>query len=107
MVDYPDLSSLNNQSGIGGILSLPNNSYPYFWAWILAGLGAIITMTIYFKDKEKTGRGKILSAMSVASFTVVLLSAIGTVVGFISVEIMIYVLVISSIIIGIWWFSVK
>jgi len=107
MVNYPDLSNLNNQSGIGGLMSLPNSSYPFFWAWILGGIWVIISLTMYFSEKEKIGRGKILSSMSVASFVIVLLSTIGTILGIVSVDIMIYILVISSIIIGIWWFSVK
>lgn len=107
MVDYPDLSNLNNQSGIGGLLSLPNASYPYFWAWILVGIWIIITLTLYFKEKEKIGRGKILSAMSVASIAIIVLAVLGSVVGIVSTEIMVYVLVISAIIIAVWWFSIK
>ena len=107
MVDYPDLSNLNNQSGIGGLLSLPNASYPYFWAWILGGIWFILTLSLYFSDKEKIGKGQILSAMSISCFAIILLSAIGTIVGFVSVDIIIYILVISLIIIAVWWYSVR
>ncbi len=105
MVEYPDLSVLNNQSGIGGLLSLPNASYPYFWAWILGGIWAIITFTTYFVEKEKEGKGRMLSSMAVACLVIIFLSTIGTIVGFVSVEIMVYILVISMIIIAIWFFT--
>lgn len=105
MVTYPDLSNLSNSSGIGNLLNLPNASYPYFWAWILGGIWFIITSTLYFKEKEKIGKGKMLSSMGVACFAIILLATIGTIVGFIQLEIMIYVLVISLLIIGVWFFS--
>jgi len=107
MVSYPDLSSLNNASGIAGLMSIPNASYPYFWAWILGGIWVIIVTTMYFVDKDKTGKGKILSSMAVACFAILLLSVIGTVLGIVSTEIMVYILVISAIIIAIWIFSGK
>ena len=105
MVSYPDLSNLNNQSGIAGLMSLPNSSYPYFWAWILTGIWIIIVMTMYFTDKEKTGKGKILSSMAVSSFAILFLATIGTVLGIVTNDIMVYILVISSIIIAIWMFT--
>ncbi len=107
MVNYPDLSSLNNDSGIGGLMSLPNSSYPYFWAWIMGGIFIIITLTMYYKDKEKVGKGKILSSMAVASLAVILLSTIGTILTIISVDIMIYILVFGIIIIAIWFLPTK
>ncbi len=107
MVDYPDLSSLSNDSGIAGLMSLPNASYPYFWAWIMGGIWAIIVLTMYFQEVEKTGKAKMLSSMAVASLAILLLSTIGTVLIIISTEIMVVILVLSLIIIAIWFFSSK
>lgn len=107
MVSYPDLSNLTNTSGIAGFMSLPSTSYPYFYAWILGGIWLIITFTLYFKEKETKGRGMILSSMSVSSIATMFLSLVGTVMGIISIEIMIYSLVLSTTLIGIWFFSSK
>jgi len=107
MVNYPDLSNLNSSSNIGNLLALPNASYPFFWAWILGGFWFIITSTLYFVEKEKTGRGRILASMSISSFTIITLAIIGTLFGIITLEIMIYLLVINLIIIGVWFFSTK
>ena len=107
MVTYPDLSSLNNESGIAGLMSLPNASYPYFWAWILGGIWFIMVLTMYFKEVEKVGKAKLLSSMAVSSLAILLLSTIGTVLTIVSVEIMVTILVLSMIIIGIWFFSSK
>ncbi len=105
MADFPDLSSLSNNSDIGEFLSLPNASYPYFWAWIIGGIWFIITLALYFKEKERKGFGNLLSSMAVSCFAVLILSLIGTIVGFISVEIMIYILVLSFVMIAVWFFS--
>ncbi len=107
MVSYPDLSSLTNTSGIGGFLSLPNSSYPYFWAWILGGIWLIISFTLYFKEKERKSVGNILSSMAVACFALLVLSVIGTIVGFVSTEIMVYFLVFCFLIIGVWFFTAR
>ena len=107
MVTYPDLSNLNNQSWIAGLMSLPNSSYPYYWWWILGGIWCIMVFTMYFKDKEKTGRGKILSSMSVASLAIVMLTGIGTLFGIISVDIIVYILVFSFLVWGVWFLTSK
>jgi len=107
LVEYPDLSSLNSTSGIGGLLSLPNTAYPYFWAWIIGGIWMIITTSLYFNEKQRKGYGNILSSMAVGCFAILVLSTIGTVVGFITLEIMTYILVVSLLIIGVWFFTGK
>lgn len=105
MVSYPDLSSLNDTAGIGGLLSLPNSSYPYFWAWIMVGIWTILTLTLYFKEKERKGFGYFLSSMSVSCFAIITLATIGNIVGFITLEILVYILILSFLIVGIWFFS--
>lgn len=107
MVEYPDLSSLNNGSGIAGLMALPNSSYPYFWGWILGGIWVIMVLTMYFKDLEKTGKSGMLSSVAVASFAIILLATIGTIVTFISLEIMVYTLVIGLLFIAVWFFSTR
>lgn len=105
MADFYDLSSLSSNHTIRDILSLPNSSYPYFWVWILGGIWMIITFGLYFREKERLGKANFLSAMSVSCFAVLVLSLIGTIVGFVSLEIMIYIIVFCFTIIAIWFFS--
>jgi len=107
MVNYPNLSSLTNSSGIEGLLRIPNDSYPYYWLWMISGIWLIIVSTLYFIEREKRGTGKILSSMAVACLAIVVLSTIGTILGIISLDIMIYILVFSLIIVGIWFWSGK
>jgi len=105
MVDYPDMSNLNATSGIGGILALPNASYPYFWTWILFGIWMIITTSLYFSEKERKGKGNLLSSMSVSSLAIIILSSLGTIIGFIEVSVMVQSLIFNLVIISLWIFS--
>jgi len=107
MVNYPDLSNLTNSSGVAGLMALPNSSYPYFWAWIMGGIWVIMVFTMFFKEKEKLGRTRILSSMAVASLSILLLSTIGTALTIITVDIMINILVFCMVVIAIWFFSSK
>lgn len=105
-LDFYDLSNLNeNTTNIGTLLAIPNSSYPYFWAWILLGIWLIITSTLYFKEKEKIGRGKLLASMSVACFCIIILATLGSLLGIITSEIMIRTLVLCIVIIAIWFFT--
>lgn len=105
MVSSPDISNLPGNATIGDFFSLPNNTYPLFWGWIMGGIFLIITMTLYFKEKETAPKGNILSSMAISSLAVIFLSAIGTLVGFINLEMMIYILTFGMLIILIWFFS--
>jgi hypothetical protein len=101
------LSDIQGNSTIGDILSIPNASYPYYWAWIFFGIWVIILLTSYFTEKTKKGTANILSSMAVACFAILPLATIGTVVGFITLEIFIPMMVLCFLIIGIWFFSVR
>ena len=104
MAVFPDLSNLSSPD-IGDVLSLPNSSYPYYWAWILGGIFFIIALNTYFKEKKDIGKGNILSSMAVSSLACLVLAALGTLVGFITLEIMLYVIAIWVVLTAIWWFS--
>ena len=107
MVAFPDLSSLSNDPTIGDVLSLPNSTFPYFWAWMLGGIWVVIVLSLYFGEKEKKVIESLLACMSVACFAILMLTMIGTIVGFVSLEIMIYFLVASIAIIAVWLFTTR
>lgn len=105
MVNYPDFSNLSGNPTIADFMALPNSSYPFFWAWILAGIWMITVLTSYFAEKLLRTKGNILSSMAVACFAILVLALLGTFFKVVSVEIMIYIIVISAVIIGVWMFS--
>lgn len=107
MPNYPNLANLSSNPSVGDFMSLPNSTYPYFWAWILTSIWLIIVTTSYFAEKSRNGKGNILSSMAVSCFVIIVLSAIGTAFGVVSLEIMIYIIAISVVIWGIWFFTNK
>lgn len=107
MVEYPDLSSLNNASGIGGLMSLPNASYPWFWTTILAGIWIIIALTTYFREKSLKGVGNLLSSLAVSALACIILATVGSLFGIFTVETLVPVAVFGAVIIVIWLFSSK
>jgi hypothetical protein len=105
MVNYPNISSLNSNSGISGLLALPNASYPNFWTAILAGIWLVLTLGMYFKEKGLNGRGNILSAAAVSALACIVLATLGSLVRIFTVDTLITVVVFGLLIIVIWLFS--
>lgn len=105
MVKYPDLGNLSDDAGIGELLALPNASYPYYWVLIMIGLWIIISLTIYFREKELSTKANILSAMAVSAFAIIMLSTLGTLFNIITLAIFLPLLIGGLVIIAIWIFS--
>lgn len=105
MANFPNLSNLSSNPTAGSIFTLPNNSYPYFWLWIFAAIWLITGLTLFYNEKERKGVGNLLSSLAVSSFAMIVLATVGSVVGIISLPIMIYILVFCILIIGVWFFS--
>lgn len=99
MYDYP------NATTIEGILSYPTQGSPYFWLWILGALFTIFTFTSYFSEVKIFGKGKLLSSLVVSAFFITCLAVLGSVVGFITTEILIIVIIFFVIFTAIFIFS--
>jgi hypothetical protein len=99
--DYP------NQTDIGGLLAYPTQGSPYFWLWILSGIFLIMAFTSYYQEVKIFGKGRLLSSLVVSSFFITILAVMGTLVGFVSTEILIYIVVMFSIFTAIFIFSGK
>lgn len=107
MVQFTDLSNLSQNATIGDFMAFPNASYPYFWAWIIGAIWVIITLTLFFTEKDKIGKAEILSNLAISSFACIVLSIFGTLLGIIENEIMIRILVLGIVFIVVWLFSSK
>lgn len=83
MYDYP------NATDIGGILAYPTQGSPNFWLWIFGAIFFIFTFSSYYAEVKVFGKGKLLSSLVVSSFFVLVLAVLGSVIGFISTEILI------------------
>lgn len=104
---YPNLSSLSNSTGIGGLLSLPNSSFPWYWTLMLVAVGIILTMTMYYRDKSLQGRGNILSSLAVASLACIVLGVLGSLLGLFTVVTLVPIIVFCVLIVAVWVISGK
>lgn len=105
MVDYPNLSSLNANAGIDGILALPNASYPNFWTVILGGIFVVLTLAMFFREKSINGRGNMLSGAAVSAFACIVLATLGSLMRIFTVDTLVNVIVFGLLIIVFWLFS--
>ena len=105
MANFYDLSNLNSSQTIGDFMRLPATSYPYFYAWILGGIWIILTFSLYYSGKERFGKENILSCMAIASYSILILSLVGTILTIVSLTIMTYILVFCLTIIVIYFFN--
>lgn len=102
MVDYPDLSSLSNSSGIEALIALPNASYIWFWPTILAGLFVIFTLAMYFGEKSLKGTGNAFSAAAISALACIMLAVLGSFLGMFTVVTLVPIVVFGVVIIAIW-----
>lgn len=107
MVDYPNLTSIQNDSNIATLLALPNASNPFFWTVILGGVFIILSLTMYFREKSLTGRGNLLSSSAVSALACIVIAVFGSLINIFTVETLVPVLVFGLVIIVSWIFSSK
>ena len=99
MYEYP------NASSIGELLSYPTIGSPAFWLWILGAIFVIFTLTSYYNEVKIFGKGRLLSSLVVSSFFITCLAVLGSVVGFITTEILVVIIVFFAIFTAIFIFS--
>lgn len=99
MYDYP------NASSIGELLSYPTIGNPSFWLWILGAIFVIFSLTSYYNEVKIFGKGRLLSSLVVSSFFITCLAVLGSVIGFITTEILIIIIVFFAIFTAIFIFS--
>lgn len=98
------LETLGGNSTIVDLMSYPTICDPYFFVKILSAFWVILVSVLFYYDQERTGKGDMLSSMAIASFAIIFLASIGTLVGFFSNTVFIQFLVVNMIIIVFWFF---
>ena len=97
-----------NESGVDGILSFPLTGDFYFWAKILFGIWFIIASGFYFEERKRLGKGNMLASAAVASFAVIVLAVMGSLVGgMIGSEVLLSTIVLGLIFIFVWYIKGK
>ena len=74
----------NGQTDLVNTLIAPSQTFPIFWALVvLIPMFLIITGRSFFKQKEREGRGEILSSLAVAGFSTSMVAVVMNLIGLI------------------------
>lgn len=102
---FETLYSNMTEIGMKEFMQFPTTCDYYFYLKIFIGLFIIFAGTLYFNERKRLGRGELLSSMAISSLGIILLSLIGTVIGFVQTDIFIIILVAGLSFIIIWFFK--
>ncbi len=98
---YTGLEDLND-TGFRSFITFPNLDFAYFWEFILLGLFVIIVGSSYFSEKERTGRGNLLSSLGVSGIVLMVLSVLARFLEMISRDMLVINVVLGAIFLAIW-----
>lgn len=92
-VQLEELSSLE----LRDFLQYPSIDTPIFYPSLLFVIFLIFTLSTFFKEVRRTGKGNILSSLAVAGFVTTVIATIFSLLGLIQVGIVILTFVISMV----------
>lgn len=98
----PGLETITDYS-IKGFLSYPNYCYPQFWAIIMGTIFIILAGGLFLAEKKRIEKADFISSAGVSAIAVMVLSLIGTGVGFIPRAVFIEIMVAGIIVIILWF----
>jgi len=89
-------------AGIEGIMRFPITCDYYFYAKIMAGIFIILTFILYYRDREKLVKPDVISCMGISAMATIFISLIGSLLGIITSDVLIEIVVGGMIFIIIW-----
>lgn len=90
---------------ISSILAFPNSCDYYFWAKIMGAFWIILTLTMFFREKEIMVKPDIISCLGVASIATTFVNTIGTFLNIMPLDVFIKFTIVMVIFIGLWMFK--
>ncbi len=93
--------------GISGILAYPTTCDYYFYSKIMAAIWIILTMILYFNEKEKDNIPKpdMISCLGISSLATIFIALAGSLLGIIQTDVFIEIFVMGMIFVAIWLFK--
>ncbi len=93
---YTQLENITDL-GLRSFLQFPSTDTPIFWPVILFAIFIVFTLSTFFREVRREGRGKILSSLAVAGFVTTAMAVIFSLLDLIQVQIVVLTIVISTI----------
>lgn len=101
---FTRLEEINNGSlTLTQLLSYPATGFTYFWGAIFFAIWIILASITFFEERFRLGKGNLLSSLAISSFAVMVLSWIGSLVGFVNNEVNVLVTIFGLVFIVIWF----
>ena len=93
---YQQLESIENLD-LKSFLQYPTTGFNFFWVLILFAIFMVFTLSTFFKEIRREGRGNILSSLAIAGFVTTAIAVLFSLLDLIQTQIVIIVFVISII----------
>ena len=93
---YQQLENLTDLS-LRSVLQYPSIATPIFWPVILFVIFMVITLTTFFRELKREGRANFLSSLAVGGYVALSTSVAFTLLGLITYQIVVIVLVFTVI----------
>ena len=87
---------------IGQLLAYPTTCDTQFYAKIMGGLWLIITLILFFKERERDVKPDFLSSAGVSALAIIIISLVGTLLTIISTEVFLEIMVLGGVFVVIW-----
>lgn len=93
---YTQLENITDLN-LRSFLQFPSIDTPIFWPMILFAIFIVFTLSIFFREMRREGKGKILSSLAVAGFVTTAIATIFSLLDLIQVQIVVLTIVISAV----------
>ena len=93
---YTQLENITDLS-LRSFLQFPSIDTPIFWPIILFAIFMVFTLSTFFREVRREGKGKILSSLAVAGFVTTAMATIFSLLDLIQVQIVVLTFVISTV----------
>ncbi|KKL19288.1 hypothetical protein LCGC14_2466980 [marine sediment metagenome] len=93
---YTTLENVSDLS-LKGLLQFPSTDTPIFYPLILFAIFMVFTLSTFFRELRREGKGNILSSLAVAGFVTTAMATIFSLLDLIQVQIVVLTFVISTV----------
>lgn len=100
-----NVTSTGADTDVTSFMTFPSLDFPEFWGLILFSFFAILTLRLFYSQKESTGRGDFISSAAVGSFGTALLSIVLNLAGIVDRTILIFTMSICFVFVAIYFLT--
>lgn len=100
-----NVANTGGDTDVTSFLTFPSLDFPEFWGLVLFSFFAILTLRLFYKQKETAGKGDFISSSAVSSFATSLLGLVLNLAEVIDRTILIFTLSITFVFVAIYFLT--